>query len=405
LSWQWLGAPSQRLRVAAQAVLIDGYHDTPLTQDASGALRRRLPVDALHLPAGTNPRSRQWLAHLQKQAHWQEADASKKAAYLMAHIRTGGYRYTLEPGSYGANAVDAFWLDRKAGFCEHFAASTAFLLRAWGVPARVVTGYQGGQWNTGRWDDAGPDIRQASPQGYYIVRNSNAHAWVEYWTLQSGWVRLDPTSAVDPARIEATRVLSLPPNPVVQAWIDISPGTWQRLRGLWDGVNHRWNQWVLNYSGAQQMDLLRKLGMSSPDWTALTRLLAWGFGLLCLAGWAVMVWQNRKDPWTVALGKLHTRVNRVLQAHGLMSVPVYSTPAAAARALIEVSIQSTVLPMHKAQIHTAVLRLQAWDAWRYGPQTLSQRQRWSPRWQRRWRWRRQLFWHCHSCLDALRDLS
>jgi hypothetical protein len=222
----------------------------------------------------------------------------------MQHIRTGGFTYTLDPGLYGeANpqaAIDEFWLDRKEGFCEHFASAFVVIMRALDVPARVVTGYQG-----------------ADPlpvDGYYIVRQSYAHAWAEYWQEGRGWVRADPTGAVAPDRIR--RSLSLTPAPGFVAGTigSINPQLLAQMREAWESLNNRWNQWVLNYSRGQQIDLMKKLGFDSPSWQDVALLLIGALSTLSLlgAGWA---WwdRHRQDPWERQASKLR----RALRTLGL----------------------------------------------------------------------------------------
>src|SRR5262249_48231088 len=151
---------------------------------------------------------------------------------------TGGYVYTLSPGTYGDatghDAVDEFWLDRKQGFCEHFASAFVVLMRALDVPARIVTGYQG--------------TDSVLRDGYMVVRNSYAHAWAEYWQPGAGWLRADPTAAVAPDRIGLSRNLVPPPGLVASALETVSPNLLAGLRDAWEIVNNRWNQTVLNYS-------------------------------------------------------------------------------------------------------------------------------------------------------------
>ena len=139
------------------------------------------------LPAGYNPRTLAWAAELRRDPLYARADARSLAMVLMEHIRGAGYSYTLNAAPYGRNAIDEFWLDRKEGFCEHYAAAFVVLMRALDVPARVVTGYQGAE--------------PVPVDGYYVVRQSSAHAWAEYWLAGTGWVRADPTAAVAPERI------------------------------------------------------------------------------------------------------------------------------------------------------------------------------------------------------------
>ncbi|MFM8901442.1 MAG: transglutaminaseTgpA domain-containing protein [Burkholderiales bacterium] len=242
--------------------------------------------DHLMLPAGYNPRTLAWAAELRRQMP--TASANQLAQALYTHIRTAGFSYTLAPGAYGETdprqSIDEFWLDRKAGFCEHFAASFVVIMRALDVPARVVTGFQG--------------MDPIPVDGYYIVRHSSAHAWAEYWQEGVGWVRADPTAAIAPDRIERNLRLTPAPGLVGGAINAVNPALLRQLRDAWEGLNNRWNQWVLNYSRGQQLDLLKKLGVQSPSWEDLGLLLVGLLSSLALvgAGWA---WwdRHRVNPW------------------------------------------------------------------------------------------------------------
>ena len=244
--------------------------------------------DYLDLPPGFNPRTLQLAADLRRQPGLATAGAQTLVDTVMDKLRTGGYEYTLEPGVYGTHTADEFWFDRKAGFCEHIASSFVLLMRALDVPARIVTGYQGGQVN--------------NVDSFWTVRQSDAHAWAEVWMAGRGWVRVDPTSAVSPGRTGTFQRLAPQPGVFAQALNAVSPGFTFNLRALWEATNNRWNQWVLNYSQAKQMDLLRNLGFSAPDWQDLSTVL---IGLIVAAsltgaGWN---WWNRlrRDPWLHAL--------------------------------------------------------------------------------------------------------
>src|SRR4029077_19839500 len=184
-----------------------------------------------------------WAAAFHREPGHAGADGQTLANALLRRIATGGYQYTLTPGDYGRDAVDEFWLDRKEGFCEHFAAAFVVIMRSLDVPARVVTGYQGA--------DSQP------VDGYYIVRQSYAHAWAEYWQEGRGWVRADPTAAVAPDRIARSRNLAPAPGLVAGTIGRLDPQLLATLRGAWEALNNRWNQSVLNYSRGQQFDLLK----------------------------------------------------------------------------------------------------------------------------------------------------
>jgi protein-glutamine gamma-glutamyltransferase len=277
--------------------------------------------EARALPAGRNPRTLAWAAGLRRNPVYAEASATVLANAVLQHIRSAGFRYTLAPGTYGdeggTDVVDGFWLDRREGFCEHFAAAFVVVMRAMDVPARVVTGYQG--------------TDPAPVDGYYIVRQSSAHAWAEYWAQGVGWVRADPTAAVAPERIDRGRRLAPPPGLVAGALGGVSPALLAKLREGWEAVNNRWNQWVLNYSRSQQFDALKRLGFDAPSWEDLALLTISAFSSLALAGAAWAAWdRHRIDPWTRQMTRLH----RAVQALGLATTG-HDTPRALAHRLRE----------------------------------------------------------------------
>jgi protein-glutamine gamma-glutamyltransferase len=263
-----------------------------------------LPPEYLQLPEG-NPRTLQLARDLRRAAGaggGGGADALVRAA--MERLRTGGYTYTLDPGVYGADTADEFWFDRKEGFCEHIASAFVVLMRAMDIPARVVTGYQGGELN-------GVD-------GYWIVRQSDAHAWTEVWLAGRGWVRVDPTSAVAPARTGSLQRLVAPRSALAAAFGNVTPGLAESMRAMWEAVNNAWNQRVLNYTQSRQLNLLKDIGFASPTWEDLATVLLALVVLVALGGVAWTVWDRREhDPW---LRLLH-RVSRKLAAHGIEFTP------------------------------------------------------------------------------------
>ena len=307
--WQLDRPLHERVRVQASAWL---QHRHGPREDMFG-LR-----DFVDLPPGANPRTLQWAVDLRRQPGLQDADARTLAAAVLQHIRTGEYTYTLEPGPYGTvnerDAIDEFWLDRKLGFCEHFASAFVVVMRALDVPARIVTGYQG----------TDPDVQD----GWYVVRQRNAHAWAEIWQANVGWIRVDPTAAVAPERVQRGRSLVAPPGFVAGAVNSIDPAMAERLRKAWETVNNRWNQWVLNYSRGQQFDLLRELGFEAPSWQDLAKLLVLVASGVALAGAGWAWWdRHRQDPWP----SLQQRVLRRLQARGVAVLPHHPPRERAAR--------------------------------------------------------------------------
>ena len=189
---------------------------------------------------------------------WPKGGNGKRPAPLVSWIwpwvtlRPSPFNYTLKPPQLpGADRVDDFLFRTRRGYCEHYASAFTLLMRAAGVPARVVLGYQGGEIN---------------PNGnYLIVRQSDAHAWVEALLPGRGWVRVDPTAAVAPERVESGMEAALPQSELQSAWAVRRLGTWYgyyaRARLQWDRVNFLWNRWVLDYSHERQKNLLRRLGI------------------------------------------------------------------------------------------------------------------------------------------------
>jgi transglutaminase-like putative cysteine protease len=256
--------------------------------------------EALDLPPGYNPRTLAWARSFRDEPVNRAVNATAFAQAVLQHIRSGGYSYTLSPGDYGRDGIDEFWLDRKEGFCEHFAAAFVVVMRAAGIPARVVTGYQG--------TDPTPT------DGFYVVRQSSAHAWAEFWQSGVGWVRADPTGAVAPDRIGRSSRLAPQPGFVAETIGNMSPEFLANLRSNWEAINNRWNQWVLNYSRGQQLDMLKNIGFESPSWEDLFTLLIGVLSAFALAG-AAWAWfdRHRVDPWVRQL----ERMKRALRTLGL----------------------------------------------------------------------------------------
>jgi transglutaminase-like putative cysteine protease len=293
LQWQTDRIVTERVRFSARA--------WPRFEFGS-ALDADERAESLYLPSGFNPRIAAWAAEFRRQQRLQGADAATLSAAVLAYIRGSDFSYTLAPGIYGRDGIDEFWLDRRAGFCEHFATAFVIVMRSLGVPARVVTGYQGAE--------------RSPLDGYYVVRQSHAHAWAEVWQPRLGWQRVDPTAAVAPDRVARSRNLEPQPGFVAGALRTVSPELLLQLRDGWEALNNHWNQWVLNYSRAQQFDLLQRLGFQSPDWYTLGLIVVGLAVAAALAGVAWALWdRHRQDPWQ----RLQAQIRDALAPLGVMA--------------------------------------------------------------------------------------
>ncbi|MGA1729120.1 MAG: transglutaminase TgpA family protein, partial [Steroidobacteraceae bacterium] len=266
----------------------------------------------LSLPADANPRSRELALSLR------EAAGSDRAfiAAVLQRFRDQEFFYTLRPPLLQRNAVDDFMFNTRKGFCGHFAMSFSTLMRAAGLPARVVTGYQGGDWN---------------PRGgYLVVRQSHAHAWSEVWLEGSGWTRVDPTAAVAPERILQDLQSALPAEDPAPGRLVRSIGALWELSLTLDGLRAAWNDWIVRYSADTQTTLLEELGIEDPDWRQLgvALVIALGCGLLWVV--ASLAWSYR--PKSVdAPQRWYLKFNRRLAAAGLPRRPEESATAYLAR--------------------------------------------------------------------------
>lgn len=275
----------------------------------------------LALPGGGNPRTRALAAR------WFGAGMTSEAIIKQAlGLFTNNFTYTLQPPLLGEDGIDQFLFETRRGFCEHFAAAFVVLMRAANIPARVVGGYQGGEFNP--LDD------------HLVVRQSDAHAWAEVWLPGQGWVRIDPTASVSPSRIEAGIADALPfgePLPALVQW----RADWIRsLRFRWEALHNAWNQHILGYDPERQRQLLSRLGLPDTDWRSLVITLGIACSLLAATLMAWAIFHNpRQDPvvrlWHKALRQLARRqvdyglwepplalVPRVRQQHPELADPV-----------------------------------------------------------------------------------
>ena len=201
----------------------------------------------LQLPPHRNPKS----AALG--SRWARTQAGPEAvvAAAMAFFKEKGFSYTLRPDRSGIHAVDDFLFVSRKGFCEHFATAFTVLMRAAGVPTRIVGGYQGGRWN--------------ALGDFLTVRHSDAHVWCEVWQEGQGWVRVDPTFAVAPDRIDAGIERALAGEALLwfldRSRVDLLSRLTDTVRQTWEAVNTRWDLWFMGFSAEDQIALLRRIGI------------------------------------------------------------------------------------------------------------------------------------------------
>ena len=304
-----------------------------------------LPPDAddwLQLPADSNPRA--LLAGLDLRA---EPDPRRRVEAVLQRFRRENYVYTLNPPLLGRNAVDEFLYGSRAGFCEHFSGAFVFLMRAAGVPARVVTGYQGGELNP--------------LDGYVTVRQSDAHAWAEVWLAGRGWMRVDPTAAVAPERVRRGLDGAIPPRAPFGIdgfgrfmGMDGETHPWlAQMRYAAGAMNNGWNQWVLNYTPQRQKSVVESVQSSLFDWR-MPVLLASLASMLLL--WRIFQRRRASDPVDALYSALCSRLARLGLARSADEGPTaYGARIAAAGRL--------AAPAQAA----AVEFLGRYSAWRYAP--------------------------------------
>ncbi|MBB5190391.1 transglutaminase-like putative cysteine protease [Silvimonas terrae] len=227
----------------------------------------------LTLPRDINPQARALAAQ------WAGLPPTGRIDAALAFLRQGGYRYTLGPPLLtGRNRVDELLFQTRAGFCEHYAGAFAFLMRSSGIPARVVTGYLGGEYNR-----AG---------NYWIVRQAAAHAWTEVWLEGQGWQRVDPTAVVAPDRLTRGLQEAIPTTDPLPYLLRNEAGWLNSTRLQWDAVMHGWDKWVVGYDAARQMQILNRMGVDNLVSPAFVGLLGGGFGIMLII-YLIATWERR----------------------------------------------------------------------------------------------------------------
>ncbi|MDX1588620.1 MAG: DUF3488 and transglutaminase-like domain-containing protein [Oleiphilaceae bacterium] len=340
------GAPSDALKASEYEVLMEPsyrrwgyalYQSEPvsanITQDARGLVRFERSVDTsvryrmertgesvrsqisrpdrvryTRLPPESSPRTRAWVAE-QKALSESQDDLVNR---FMDHFNQQPYHYTLRPAALGDEPVDELLFDTLEGFCEHYASALAVMLRTADIPARIVTGYLGGE--------------SGLNNGYLIIRQYDAHAWVEAWLDDYGWVRLDPTAMIAPERIERGLRASMGGESAfmssnwgaAERYQDMALVNWLRLRA--DAMNYYWQRWVVGYEGQTQLSLFSRLS-GQIGLRELGLITAGLVAALMAAGGLYALWRQRRQRLSDPYRRLYQRWLRWLRRQGIDTGP------------------------------------------------------------------------------------
>ncbi len=296
-----------RIRYSVSSVLSYRIKDLP----------EWLRQEALQLPSESNPRTRTLAAQ------WRETATTDRDLLQVSlrYFSEQPFYYSRTPPELADNPVDAFLFDTREGFCEHFASAFVTLMRAAGIPARVVTGYQGGELNK---------LGQ-----YLIIRQRNAHAWAEIWLDEEGWIRIDPTALIPPERvntsIDVTRFRTTDISNASGGAISPLTQSLLKLRQSWDAINNSWNQWVLGFDRERQIRLLKLLGLQSFSWKHLISLMMVLLfsSILLITLFLLMNHPRQRDP----VLQLYQRFCRKLERSGIKRRPDEGPRAFASRVI------------------------------------------------------------------------
>lgn len=299
--------------------------------------RNRLAADysrELRLPL-SNP-----LAWQQAQQWYREAGSAEAYIQRLLSFFNQSFTYTLSPPRMTGNRIDQFLFESQRGFCGHFSSAMAFMLRAVGIPSRVVAGYQGGEWNP--------------YEKYLLVRQYDAHAWVEAWLPGRGWVRFDPTAAVAPERIEQ------PADQLFEqqdAFLEDAPlgslmlgkdSMLANLRLKWDSLAFGWQRWVVNYHRQQAGFLQDLLGGLTPWRLALALLLPFGVVMGAVALWLLV---RGRNPAQDACDRALMRLSEKLEQKGGLGRSPGESIAAYCRRVAEIRPELEELLLQIAGMH------------------------------------------------------
>lgn len=227
---------------------------------------------------------------------------------VLQYFAAQGFKYTLTPPTLSGDHIDSFLFESKQGFCAHYASAHAVMLRLVGVPARVVTGYHGGEYN---------------PNGQYLnVYDSSAHAWVEYYSPNQGWLRIDPTGAVSPTRISQGLEASLDTTgeTATDAIGFVKQSPWlNQLRQQFQSLDYYWTVWVLDFDNNKRENF--NIGVLSTLFNSKSLYyLLFGFIMVCvIATVAYWLWRNATRPKLSVQRQIIIKLYREVQSRSAES--------------------------------------------------------------------------------------
>jgi len=213
------------------------------------------------IPKFVGPRARKLVSELQDKVSDKEPYDAQMVQLVLNYFRDEPFYYTRTPPAMLDKPVDQFLFDARRGFCEHYASSFVIMMRAAGIPARIVTGYFGGELNT--------------IGNYFIVRQSDAHAWAEVWLAEKGWIRVDPTAVIPPSRVEQSQLrdrfqASAGEQNAANDWFSRQL---KRFKFMVDNIGHNWNDWIVGYNPIKQKTFFDKIGMENLSSHSVVALL------------------------------------------------------------------------------------------------------------------------------------
>ena len=272
------------------------YKITSYPSYNTGTITRTEYKDATQLPDTPSDKIKQ----LVKQLHGFDSPPEDFIKQTLNHFRIENFHYTLTPPLMEENPIETFLLTTRHGFCSHYAAAFVYLMRVAHIPARVVTGYQGGELNK-----AG---------GFLEIRQADAHAWAEVWLEHNGWVRFDPTAAIAPERIERNiNFGQLAPGGAI-SYMPTDAANWlTQARQLWGNLDYQWQRRVINYDNQHQSRLLSSLGIAD-----IKAMIYWMVAVICLIT-AVLSWMllRQKQKTTDRALRIYNRFCKKLAKRGL----------------------------------------------------------------------------------------